>query len=508
MSKVSGLGGPKISFNKWLSAGGEAESAGEKIGKELGTGIKKSLSLLDWFQKANIKGLNDWFSNAVKNGQKEFSSQSFGGGISQIASGPNMMKELESQLDAMFKVSPDAQLDAMRKKSDEAFARKQQKEDATQAKLDEKKMASLSKQLEHDKNFFKNMVVGGIATLFNPFVGARMMSDTIGKSGAGKTEKGIFGAAGAMGYGEIFIAVKVLETAFKLLTKAVINTVAAYETARQLYAKSLMQGLGLNFTAKRGMIASVLGVSETEVMRFGAAMNYLNPKLAFAAETLAKTAVPLTGVGWEFKILSENIKALWAQMAEGLAPAVKALMIELNDFLVTMGRTGNIEFLAQILSKIFQSLVNTIGAIELLGATFAAQFSLIRDAFKLMIQEIVLLIPGAGKLLGIKASDAQETKDHISGTLSALGNQASDFFKNATGGKLNDVPPPIAQMKQLPASAWEKMGLVVGGGANNYQKDIAKNTRDTANAMKALTAALRKSGMAPSFGYSPNTAQP
>ena len=460
LSKIGNLGNGKIPFEQWLSAGSETESAGEKIGESIKKGIKKNLTgnwlgLTGQFgqviQKAQ-KDLDKFWNDAVKNGAKIVNNQK-GYGMADL---PKM-----------------------------GF---------TTPKFPDFKFQEFKPQLDKLK-----IGIAGIATLFNPFVGARLLSDLIPKehmSGGKGVTGAIFGAAGAAGYGEIFVVVKLLETSFKLLAKAVMNTVEAYETARKLYAKALTSGLGLNFTVKRGMIADILGVSETEVLRFGQAMNYLNPKLAFASETLAKTAVPLTGVGWEFKILSENIKALWAQMAEGLTPSIKALLIEFNDFLVTLGRTGNIEFLGQVLSKLFQSLVNTIGALELIGATFAAQFSIIRDSLTLLIESTINLIakiPGAGKL-GIHSFDTSVVEKHMAGTISALGTQYKDYFSNLLGANAKNVPPPMAQMKQLIGSDWEKHGLNIAGGqstndlikkGNGYLKTIADHITQNKNIPRA-----------------------
>jgi len=49
---------------------------------------------------------------------------------------------------------------------------------------------------------------------------------------------------------------------------------------------------------------------------------------------------------------------------------------------------------------------------------------------------------------------------------------AKNFFGNKSGG----APSPVAYMKQLPASQWEHMGLIIGGSGTNYAKDTAKNT--------------------------------
>ena len=54
--------------------------------------------------------------------------------------------------------------------------------------------------------------------------------------------------------------------------------------------------------------------------------------------------------------------------------------------------------------------------------------------------------------------------------------------------KLDELKP---QMRQLGASAWEKMGLVIGGGgATNYAKDTAHNTKRANNLLETISRHL------------------
>jgi hypothetical protein len=94
-------------------------------------------------------------------------------------------------------------------------------------------------------------------------------------------------------------------------------------------------------------------------------------------------------------------------------------------------------------------------------------------------------------------------------------NKASEIYSwikhppGKGGDSDSSMPSPQAWMKQLPASHWEKMGLVTMGGGQNYAKDTAKNTRDIANGIKTLVAAAKsRSGAKSPWDMSPNTAQP
>ena len=324
------------------------------------------------------------------------------------------------------------------------------------------------------------ILVASVATLYNPFVGARLLSDAIPKDkmAGGKGITGaIFGAAGAAGYGEIFVVVKVLETAFKALVGSVKKVIEAYDNATKLYAKSLMTGLGLQFVTKRQNIASVLGVDETQIFRFGAALAYLTPQLAFANEEISKTAIPLTGIGWQFKILGMNIKAIWAQIASALAPAFGAFLENLNSFFVTLGKSQILKAFASALDVVLIVLNDVIGAIEIFVNAFVTGFKIIADAISIAIMKILNLVsklPGLHKLGGYDTSKAE---NDITNSAFALNDEIKKYLGNFFGSKTaTNIPPPISQMKQLPAGAFEKMGLIIGGGLADKSLELQRRT--------------------------------
>lgn len=465
LSKIGGLNGPKIPFEQWLSTGGESEKAGESIGKGIKEGIKKNL-------KGNWLGLTGEWGEAVAKAQRDAA------------------KSLKENQPTNFKKYGMSDLPKM------GF---------TTPQFPDFKFQEFKPQIDKLK-----VVFAGIATLFNPFVGARLLSDLVPKdkmSGGKGVTGAIFGAAGAAGYGEIFVVVKVLETAFKLLSKAVMNTVAAYETARQIYAKSLMQGLGVNFTVKRGMIASVLGVSETEVLRFGQAMNYLNPKLAFAADTLARTAVPLTGVGWEFKILEQNIAALWATIASGLAPAIGAIIEDFNSFLVTLGKTDILKSVAQELGVVLIVLNDLAGGFEVAVNAFVVGFKIIADSISIAIMSMLNLLSKIPGLNSIGGWDTGKAKQDIIDQSTNLRKEISDVSKNLFGKSTTGIPQPMAQMKQLVASDWEKHGLNIAGTQQSTNDLIKKGN----GYLKIISDHITGRGQVPratQFGMNPTVSNP
>lgn len=358
----------------------------------------------------------------------------------------------------------------------------------------------------------KKVIAGVIASLFSPFIGARVLNGAGigGGEGEGGVAAGIFGKGGSVAYAAFFIAIKasekLLKLAFDELSTSAKRLLQSFEDARQLYAKSLMSGLGLASTARRGMLADILGVSEKDVFRFGEAVAYLNPRLEFATKTLAATATPMTAVAYELKIVEENFKALWALIASALAPSIKTMAQDLNNFLVTIGKSEVLNTAARVLDIVFMGIAKVIGAFELMVSGFQVGMKLITTAVVHMIviiNNLIAAIPGAGKLGFHRQNDSGSIKS-AQDAFAAWIKEAADFFK--AGGK--GLGAPEAQMKQLPASAWEKMGLVIGGGGSqNYAKDTAKNTKQMADGIKMMLGLIKNGGNAP-FQMSQLVSQP
>lgn len=253
--------------------------------------------------------------------------------------------------------------------------------------------------------------------------------------------------------GELGLAIVAIDL-FKNAVKSVAKEIKkAFEFASQLYSKALNNGLSLQLQTQRTMTADVLGVPEEQVNRFKQS-RFVMQQLADAIGEISKDAPKLAFVNSEFKILGYDILALASNIATKLSPALIGLM----------------NILDVVVKSITKNIGNLTAGLEgLLSETFTGKIAL---------------------LLGAK--------------LYAMGTQTQ-----AQAGFNN----PLAMMKQLPASTWERMGLLVGGGANNYARDTAKNTRDTVMILKTLLkpGSARAGGSnraGPDWGYSPNTAQP
>ena len=118
---------------------------------------------------------------------------------------------------------------------------------------------------------------------------------------------------------------------FQLFKKSVDEFKSATDNARMLYAKSLTTGIGLGQTTRRTLLSNIIGVSETDLMRFGAAMNYLNPKIEWASRRMTETTIPLTELSYKFKILDANLKASAATLLTSFAPAIEGFLDKISS---------------------------------------------------------------------------------------------------------------------------------------------------------------------------------
>ncbi|MDE2100799.1 MAG: hypothetical protein KGL39_26370 [Patescibacteria group bacterium] len=268
----------------------------------------------------------------------------------------------------------------------------------------------------------------------NTMHGKEFRYKNLGGMGAGGSTALLVGGATAAG------------AALMALKKIVSETINAYQRGSNLYQRAMTGGMGMQFESKRGILASILGVSETEVPRYGSQSAYLMPKISDAAKTLADTAPQLTQVNWEIKVLKTDLSALYARLAQQAAPAIETFIKSLDKL---------VKFLSSHQ--------------EVRAVALAAAFPVL-------------------SLLGIGLEKAGKGASGVSG----------------------GMPTPSAWMKQLPSSAWEKMGLVTFGAQVDYQKQIAQATRETAVGVGKMVAAIagRGLGVPVPFGMHPTTNNP
>ena len=74
-----------------------------------------------------------------------------------------------------------------------------------------------------------------------------------------------------------------------------------------------------------------------------------------------------------------------------------------------------------------------------------------------------------------------------------------DQYRKFAPPETKSAPSPVAYMKQLPASQWEHMGLIIGGSGTNYAKDTSKNTARMTMQLEAIKLAIKLSSNATGF---------
>ena len=271
---------------------------------------------------------------------------------------------------------------------------------------------------------------------FEAFSGTEMGRRTASRIGATGIAGGGVNAGAALMTAGLVAAATAAGLALKAMTESIKGAIAAYDKASAMYAKSLMSGVGIGFSVHRETLASIIGVSEKDLFQFGAAIAYLNPKIADATKILSDTDIQLTSVSWAWKVLKVDIQAMFALIANELAPEIKST-------------TDSIDAMVKGLNKMKWAV----------------------DLITLGVQAVTGI--GNKSLTAVKAiADA------------AIASAGGNPFKNKNN---LGVPEPIAYMKQLNFSAWEKMGLVIGGKSKDeYAKETAMNTKETVQLLKQM----------------------
>ncbi len=393
-------------------------------------------------------------------------------------------------------------LNAAQEKAANASAKAAAATEKAANKASEKAQRAAQKQQNDLNRFYKDMSVlmmpimrptSPWGTLFasrqayTALSGTKAGQHLVGMSGMGAGALTALVVGGAVAIG----------LALKGLAKIISGVMEAIRKAETRYATALQSGgLGLGFTTRRSMLADIIGVSEKEVFEYGRAIMYLNEKLAFAQHTAAATAVPLTEVGWAWKVLKENLSALFSQLAEGSSGGLRDFITQISDLLVTIGKTKIVEDFGSAVAILMKVINLASGIANAAASLILLAFRAIADSVGFLIKTIVNLlarIPGAGRL-GIRPME-MTAGEVFAGTI-----QGWAYFKKQFKNVLDNMiganaamPEPMGYMKRLPVSSMEKMGFVIGGGIGgirNYDSQIAQNTKKTAEGTHALLRAI------------------
>ncbi len=252
-------------------------------------------------------------------------------------------------------------------------------------------------------------------------------------------------------FAQLYVNFKLIQTAFASLKATTDGLIGSFEDAKKVYAKAGTGGLGIAGTTKIGILSSIIGVSEKDVYRFGGAIQYLNPQIEKASKILSETNSPLTQISWQWGVMKTNLAALFAKITSDAAPSILKFVDHLN-----------------VLVQAFQDSLPILEKVYNI-----AKWSNPLYVFHRATEAL------ANKIYGVSQAEIDK------------------------GRALSSMPSAVTGMKQLPASTWERMGLVIGGtGGTNYAAKTANNTEEIKKSMGKLVMAVlhpKQSGTNP-FG--------
>ena len=222
------------------------------------------------------------------------------------------------------------------------------------------------------------------------------------------------------------------------------RAIKSAKEATELYAKTLQSGgLPLEFVSWRSSLASILGVSEDEVLSFAKAVDGLGERVKESTDIIARNAPELAKTSWEMRMLKLEWQAFWSAFAAAMSPVLLQILRDISAFLkpITM-------------------------AAELINMLSEAK----RNAQDLKLQgyeKLADLLPEGGIKGFIKEWITQSREE------------------------LSKAPEPIAWSRRLPGSDWERKGLVLGGFGMAGGVGIEEPSRQTANNTKQIVTILR-----------------
>lgn len=282
------------------------------------------------------------------------------------------------------------------------------------------------RRVMRDRAAFYRDLTFGMMPLMNPgspwgtlFGMRQMFGAMMTQTGQGFIGKmGLSGVGGAgLVAGGLVAGLTAVGLALKSFGAAIHGARNAIQQAFGIYTGAAQQGLSTQFFERRQALSGLLGVSgnPNNVFYFGKAIGELDKRIGDATRTLAENAPVLTQTDINLKVMKIDLEALFSTIAEKVAPAINLMVASLDTLINHL-----VQYTAAFIGMITGGFSGTMN-------------------FGTVLTQIM-------------------TDPRISG-----------FF--------NKMSPLNVMAKQLPASKWEHMGLVIGGGwqqrALDYQRRAA-----------------------------------
>lgn len=273
-------------------------------------------------------------------------------------------------------------------------------------------------------------------------------------------------------------AVGLVQFAFEKLLSPIRAIIAVSEAASRMWARAARSGVGLGVTVQRSVLSSVMGVGEDEVYRYASAFTFLNSRLAESMRAIHDTTIPLTELSWSYKSLKVDIAGLAATITTVLAPAIK----EAQD-----GIGQGVQRMTKHMSD-FMRNQQAISFAEKHGLESVTKR--IKDPEGRTAREVLV---GFRRLLFDGKGEDPKSASFMKMFEKMLGDKAANSPASLAAGSAN----------RMAASAWERMGLIVGPGpAADAGRETARNTRRMVWLLEQIVGA--SGGGAPRGGYGSN----
>lgn len=293
---------------------------------------------------------------------------------------------------------------------------------------------------------------------------------------------GLSGLATTARQGPLGLAVAAVVASLLAVSKAANEVSRALKDASQRYAKQLTTGLPGSFTTQRSLLAEVIGVSEMEVLRYGKAVEALSERLRLSGEEMHRTTRILTQTQWNLRVLGINFRALWSQIAAVMAPAINMFANFLSAWVQFVREIGWGQAVAHSVAIMMKVLATALVALYLPLAAAVTAVVALGDAIQYFVRQV------RNSIMRATGQEDEVSNEDVFRETKLAWESMAQMMRSLGKASTNGVAPtPTTDYSKLQASAWERMGLVVGPGIGVHPlRDIAKNTRKTADLLQQI----------------------
>lgn len=326
-----------------------------------------------------------------------------------------------------------------------------------------------------------------------------------GGGGAALGAGGLFGGGGMLpilaqvgaALAGLRVAIGLVKYAFDMLLSPLRAMVAVAERARQAYAGAQTSGQPLGYSIGAGMLGSAFGVAKEDIMLFGESVRIMSERMKYSIKVFQETNQPLTMLGWNMQALKASMASVFASITAQMAPAMNQAVNLFKNLADSLARSTLVQGLTGLL-KILMHVGNVImGVVGVVAQSFDLLLQTIVDSLQYFIRQVKNTI---ARWTGGKVDDTDtfaETKDKFDIIRRTLTELFSRQVNNQT------APGPAGSANRMAASAWERMGLIVGPGpAADAGRETARNTRRMVWLLEQIVGA--SGGGAPRGGYGSN----